>query len=388
MGIINFDHAAGNPVDKRVIESMLPYLTERFGNPSSIYSSARSAYNAMEEARGKVAELVGAKPEEVIFTSGATESINLALKGFAYRNRSRGNHIITTEIEHISVLTVCKHLSKQGFKITYAPVDKYGLLKPENVEKLITDETILISVQYANGEIGTIEPVQALGRIAHDHGIALHADGVAAAGKVPIDVRKEEIDLMTLSSNDLYGPKGMGALYVREGVKVEPIIHGGGQERGLRSGTENIPGIVGLGKAAEIARCEMNIHSCRMVQIRDRLIAGLTAKIEDCFLNGHPTIRLPDNANVRLSYVEGESLLLNLDMIGIQAATGSACTSKTLEPSHVLLALGISPVDAQGSLSLTLGRENTMEEAEFLIRELPAVVERLRAMSPLAPKKV
>ncbi len=387
MEIINFDHAAGNPVDRRVVESMLPYFTEKFGNPSSMYSSARSAYNAMEEARGEVAELIGANSEEIIFTSGATESINLALKGFAYRNRGRGTHIVATEIEHISALTVCKHLSKQGFKVTYAPVDKYGLLSPENVEKLITDQTILVSVQYANGEIGTMEPVQALGRIAHDHGITFHVDGVAAAGKVPIDVGREETDLLTLSSNDLYGPKGVGALYVKAGVKLEPITHGGGQERGLRSGTENIPGIVGFGKAAEIARAEMTIHSRKMLQIRDRLIDGLTTNIDGCFLNGHPKARLPDNANVRFNYVEGESLLLNLDMLGIQAATGSACTSKTLEPSHVLLALGVSHVDAQGSLSLTLGRENTIEEAEFLIRELPAVVERLRAMSPLAPKK-
>jgi len=383
------DHAAGMPVDPRVFEAMKPYFMGNYGNPSSSHSFGASARNALMESREKVAQLIGAeKPKEVIFTSGGTESNNLAIKGVAYRNKDKGNHIITTTIEHISVINICKRLQKQGFEITYVPVDKQGMVDPEKLKDAITDRTILISVMYANGEIGTIQPIKEIGKIAHENHIYFHVDAVAAAGKVPINVEEENIDLLSISSNDMYGPKGMGALYIKKGTRIQPVIQGGGQERGLRSGTENILGIVGMSKAAEIAQEEMEAESKRLSQLRDKLVKGVLDTIKRSHLNGHPTKRLPNNANLRFSYIEGESLILGLDMLGIQVSSGSACTSKTLEPSHVLLAIGLAHEEAHGSLVFTLGKQNSEEDVDYVLEGLPGVVKRLRAMSPLTPKEM
>ncbi len=386
---VYMDHAAGMPVDPRVLEAMKPYFTENYGNPSSSHSFGANARNVLMESREKVARLIGAeKPEEVIFTSGGTDSNNLAIKGVAYRNKEKGNHIITTTIEHMSVLNICKYLQKQGFEITYMPVDKQGMVDPEKLKDEITDKTILISVMYANSEIGTIQPIREIGKIARENQIYFHVDAVAAAGKVPINVKEENIDLMSISSNDMYGPKGMGTLYIKSGVKIQPIIQGGGQERGLRSGTENIPGIVGMSKAAEIAREEMADEGRRLSKLRDKLINGVRDTIERSYLNGHPTKRLPNNANLRFSYIEGESLILDLDMLGVQVSSGSACTSKTLEPSHVLLAIGLAHEEAHGSLVFTMGKQNSDEDVDYVLEVLPGVVKRLRAMSPLTPKEM
>jgi cysteine desulfurase len=383
------DHGAGMPLDSRVLEAMKPYFRKNYGNPSSSHSSGNSARNAMESAREKVARLVAAeKPQEVIFTSGGTESNNLAIKGFAYRNRKKGNHIITTAIEHISVINICKFLQKQGFEVTYVPVDKEGVVDLEKLEEAINDRTILISVMYANGEIGTIQPIREIGKLAQENNIVFHVDAVAAAGQVPINVKEENIDLLSISSNDMYGPKGVGALYIKKGTKIQPIIQGGGQERGLRSGTENIPGIVGMGKAAEVAKREMEAEGKRLTALRDKLIKGILDKIDYSFLNGHPTKRLPNNANLRFSYIEGESLILGLDMYGVQVSSGSACTSKTLEPSHVLLAIGLAHEEAHGSLVFTLGKQNLEEDVDYVLEVLPDVVKRLRALSPLTPKEM
>lgn len=386
---VYMDHAAGKPVDERVLEAMMPYFTQKYGNPSSPHSFGNEAQAAILEARSRVAELVGAeKTEEVIFTSGGTESNNLALKGVARRNKDRGNHIIATSIEHLSVLNTCKDLSKQGFEVTYLPVDKDGTVDVQSLEKEITSKTILVSVMHANGEIGTIEPIKEIGEITRSKGIYFHLDAVASASQIPIDVQNENIDLLSLSSNDMYGPRGVGALYIRTGTRIAPIIHGGGQERGLRSGTENLSGIVGMGKAAQIARAEMEIESTKLSKLRDQFIKGILDNIPESFLNGHPTTRLPNNVNVRFSYIEGESLILSLDMEGVACSSGSACTSKTLEPSHVLLAIGLKHEEAHGSLLFTLGRQNTKEDVEYVIRVLPAIVKRLRTISPLTPKEL
>jgi cysteine desulfurase len=386
---VYMDHGAGMPLDSKIFEAMKPYFMENYGNSSSSHSSGNVARNAMESAREKVARLVAAeKPQEVIFTSGGTESNNLAIKGAAYRNRKKGNHIITTAIEHISVINICKYLQKQGFEVTYVPVDKQGMVDIEKLEEAINDKTVLISVMYANGEIGTIQPIREIGKLAQENEVIFHVDAVAAAGQVPINVKEENIDLLSLSSNDLYGPKGVGALYIKAGTKVQPIIQGGGQERGLRSGTENIPGIVGMGKAAEIAKKEMETEGKRLTALRDKLIKGVLDKIDYSFLNGHPTKRLPGNANLRFSYIEGESLILGLDMYGVQVSSGSACTSKTLEPSHVLLAIGLAHEEAHGSLVFTLGKQNSEEDVDYVLEVLPDVVKRLRALSPLTPKEM
>ena len=383
------DHAAGMPVDPRVFEAMKPYFMENYGNPSSSHSFGASVKNALMESREKVARLIGAeKPKEVIFTSGGTESNNLAIKGVAYRNKDKGNHIITTTIEHISMINICKHLQKQGFEITYIPVDKQGMVDPEKLKDAITDKTILISVMYANSEIGTIQPIREIGKIAHENQIYFHVDAVAAAGKAPINVEEENIDLLSISSNDMYGPKGIGALYIKKGTRIQTVIQGGGQERGLRSGTENIPGIVGMGKAAEIAQEEMEAEGRRLSQLRDKLIKGVLNKIQRSYLNGHPTKRLPNNANLRFSYIEGESLILGLDVLGVQVSSGSACTSKTLEPSHVLLAIGLAHEEAHGSLVFTMGKQNSEGDVDYVLEVLPGVVKKLRAMSPLTPKEM
>ncbi len=386
---IEMDHAAAKPVDPHVIEAMLPYMKSSYGNPSSLHTLGQEAKRAMEDARTKIATLVNAeKKESIIFTSGATESNNLAIKGSANRNKDHGTRIITSSVEHMSVVNPIKYLSTKGFESIFLPVDGYGFVKLEKLEEEVTDKTVLVSIVYANSEIGTIEPIKEISRIVHARNAFLHVDATAACGQVPIDVKSEGIDLLTISSSDMYGPKGVGALYIREGVRLEPLLHGGGQERGVRSGTENLPGIVGFGEAAEIAKNEMQPEGVRLVNLRDRMIDRLLKPIPYSYLNGHPTKRLPDNVSVRYSFIEGESMLLSLDLEGVSASSGSACTAKTLEPSHVLLAIGLKHEEAHGSLMFTLGRENTEKDVDFAASLMPAIVKRLRAMSPLTPKEL
>ena len=383
------DYAAGKPVESRVAEAMLPYAKSSWGNPSSLHTLGQEAKRALEEARGRIAELIHAeKKENIIFTSGATESNNMAIKGVANRNKDRGTRVITSSVEHMSVVNPIKSLTTKGFEAIFLPVDRYGFVLLDRLEKELTDKTILVSIVYANSEIGTIEPIKEISKIVHGKNAYLHVDATPACGQIPIDVKNEGIDLLTISSNDMYGPKGVGALYVKDGVRLEPLLHGGGQERGLRSGTENLPGIVGFGKAAEIAKEEMQTASPRLEKLRERLIEGLLKPIPYSFLNGHPTRRLPDNASVRYDFIEGESMLLSLDIEGVFTSSGSACTSKTLEPSHVLLALGLKHEEAHGSLMFTLGKENTEEEVDYVISLMPGIVKRLRAMSPLTPKEL
>jgi cysteine desulfurase len=380
---IYLDHAATTPTRPEVMKAMLPYFTHAFGNPSSIHSLGQEAKGAVEEARTKVAELIGARSEEIVFTSGGTEADNFALKGIAYANEDKGNHIITTSIEHHAVLEVCKFLGRRGLRISYLPVDKYGLVDPQDVRKAITDKTILISVMHANNEVGAIEPVEEIGRIAREAGIYFHTDAVQTVGHIPVNVDELKADLLSISAHKLYGPKGAGVLYVRKGTKLVSLMHGGAHEKRRRAGTENVPAIVGLGKAVELAGQEVGKEAERLAYLRDKLIEGLGEKIDHIRLNGHPTRRLPNNVNVSIDFVEGESMLLNLDLAGICASTGSACSSASLEPSHVLLALGLSPEQAHGSLRFTLGLENTEADVERVLEVLPGIVARLRAMSPL-----
>ena len=380
---IYLDHAATTPTHPEVVKAMLPYLTDAFGNPSSIHSYGQEAKGAIEEARTKVAELIGARSEEIIFTSGGTEADNFALKGVAYANEHKGNHIITTPIEHHAVMEACKFLERRGFRITYLPVDEHGLVDPQNVKKAITDKTILISVIHASNEVGTIEPISEIGKMAKEAEIYFHTDAVQTVGHIPVNVDELKVDLLSISAHKLYGPKGVGALYVRKGTRLVPLIQGGGQENRRRAGTENVPAIVGLGKAIELAGQTMNRETEWLSYLRDKLIEGLVERIDNIRLNGHPWKRLPNNVNVSVDFVEGESILLNLDLEGICASTGSACSSSSLEPSHVLLALGLSPEQAHGSLRFTFGRENTEEDMERVLEVLPGIVARLRAMSPL-----
>ena len=380
---IYLDHAATTPTRPEVVETMLPYFSDAFGNASSIYSYGREARGAVEEARTKVAELIGARSEEIIFTGGGTEADNHALKGVAYANERKGNHIITTSIEHHAVMEVCKFLERRGFRITRLPVDKYGLVDPDDVKRAITDKTILISVMHANNQVGTIEPVEEIGKIAREAGVYFHTDAVQTVGHIPVNVDKLKVDLLAISAHKFYGPKGVGALYVRKGTKLVSLMHGGEQEKRRRAGTENVPAIVGLGRAVELAGQEMGKEAERLAYLRDKLIKGLVEKIDHIRLNGHPTRRLPNNVNVSVEFVEGESMLLNLDLEEVCASTGSACSSASLEPSHVLLALGLPPEQAHGSLRFTLGRENTEADVERVLEVLPGIVARLRAMSPL-----
>jgi len=380
---IYLDHAATTPTHPEVVKAMLPYFTDGFGNPSSIYSYGQEAKGAVEEARTRVAELIGARSEEIVFTSGGTEADNFALKGVAYANEHKGNHIITTSIEHPAVMEVGKFLEKRGLRITYLPVDKYGLVDPDDVKRAITDKTILISVMHANNEVGTIEPVEEIGEIAQEAGIFFHSDAIQTVGHIPVNVDKLKVDLLSISAHKLYGPKGVGALYVRKGTKLVSLMQGGEQEKRRRAGTENVPAIVGLGKAVELAGQGMDEEIERLADLRDRLIKGLMERMDHIRLNGHPRKRLPNNVNVSADFVEGESMLLNLDLEGICASTGSACSSASLEPSHVLLALGLSPEQAHGSLRFTLGRENSEEDMERVLEVLPGIVAKLRAMSPL-----
>jgi len=380
---VYLDYAATTPPHPEVVAAMLPYLTEVFGNPSGIYACGQEAKGAIEEARGKIAELIGAKDDEIIFTSGGTEADNFALKGVALANESKGKHIITSTIEHHAVIETAKFLERRGFKVTYLPVDSCGLVDPEGVKRAITDKTILISVMQANNEVGTIEPITEIGKIAKEAGIYLHTDAVQTVGHTPVDVNQLRVDLLSISAHKLYGPKGIGALYIRKGTKLLPFMHGGEQERGWRASTENVPGIVGLGRAAELALQEMTGEAERLTQLRDKLIDGIRERIDHSRLNGHPLKRLPNNVNVSIEFVEGESLCLNLDLEGICAATGSACSSSSLEPSHVLLAMGLPPEHAHGSLRFTLGKWTTEEDIDRVLEVLPRVVAKLRAMSPL-----
>ncbi len=383
---IYLDHAATTPVKPAIMDAMQPYFSEYFGNPSSIYSIARTSKSAIETSRQQVAKALGAEPGEIFFTSGGSESDNWAIKGIAFANRKKGNHIITSAIEHHAVLHTCQFLEKAGFSVTYLPVDRYGLVDPSDLERAITEKTILISIMYANNEIGTIEPVEELGEIAKKHKIPFHTDAVQAIGNVPISVKEQNIDLLSLSAHKFYGPKGTGALYIRKGVKIDTLLHGGGQENRRRAGTENIAGIVGLGKAIELATKDIGSHNATIAAMRDRLLKGILETIPYSRLNGHPVLRLPGNLNVSFEFIEGESMLLWLDDEGICASTGSACTSGSLEPSHVLLATGLPAEIAHGSLRLTLGDATTEENVNFVLEVLPKVVQRLREMSPLYHK--
>ena len=382
MRTVYLDNAATTRPRREVVEAMLPYLGDKYGNPSSIYGIGREARAALDEARDTVARILGAEAGEIVFTGSGTEADNAAIKGVAFANRDRGDHIITSAIEHHAVLDSAKRLEKRGFRVTYVPVDSYGMVDPADVEAAITDKTILISIMHANNEVGTIEPIEEIARIAKEHGVYFHTDAVQTAGHIPIDVNRLGVDLLSLSAHKFYGPKGVGALYVRRGVRMERYLDGGGQERNRRAGTENVAGIVGLAKALELAVSEMNDEAGRVSQLRDRLIRGVMDRITHVRLNGHPTRRLPGNASFCFEFIEGESLLLNLDMLGVCGSSGSACTSGSLKPSHVLLAMGIPHEVAHGSLRLTLGRYNTEEDVDYVLEHLPGIVAKLRAMSP------
>jgi len=387
MKSVYFDHAATTPVHPEVLEAMLPYFSEQFGNASSLHSYGQLAARAVEEARAQVAELINCDPREIIFTGSGTEADNFALKGIAEKLKSRGNHIITSSIEHHAVEMTCRYLEKRGFHVTYLPVDKDGLVHPEELKKALTDQTILVSVMHANNEVGTIQPIKELAQIAHEKGVLFHTDAVQTVGSIPVDVKDLGVDLLSLSAHKFYGPKGVGALYMRKGVAIEPLIHGGGQERNLRAGTTNVPGIVGLGKAAELAKKELRERLEHNLNLRERLIKGLEERLSDYILTGHRTLRLPGNVSICVQYIEGESMLLLLSAEGFACSSGSACTSGSLEPSHVLLSMGIDPQLAQGSLRITLGRENTVEDVDRFLEVLPKVVERLREMSPFKPRR-
>lgn len=384
--IIYMDHAATTYVRPEVLSAMIPYHTGRFGNPSSIYGIARDAKKAVETSRAQVAKAIGARPEEIYFTSGGSESDNWAIKCVAAANRKKGRHIITSAIEHHAVLNPCAYLEDEGYTVTYLPVDASGLVNPADLEKAITEGTVLVTIMYANNEIGTIEPIVELGAIARKHNVYFHTDAVQAIGNIPIDVKAQNIDLLSLSAHKFYGPKGTGALYIRKGVKIANLIHGGGQEHGKRAGTENLAGIVGLGKAIELAVADIPGHNDKIRAMRDRLLNGVLMTIPHAKLNGHPTMRLAGNFNVSFDFIEGESMLLWLDDEGICGSTGSACTSGSLSPSHVLLACGMPAESAHGSLRLTLGDENTNEDVDRVLEVLPKVVAKLRDMSPLYQK--
>jgi len=383
---IYLDYAATTPTDPEVLKAMLPYFTDKFGNPSSIHSFGQEAKVAVEKAREEIASFLGAKQDEIIFTSGGSESDNFAIKGVAYANKHKGNHIITSSIEHHAVIKSCEFLEKMGFKVTYLPVSKDGLVDPEDVKKAITDKTILISIMHASNEIGTIQPIKEIGKIAREKKIYFHSDAVQTFGHIHINVDELNVDLLSVSAHKLCGPKGIGVLYVRKGTKIVSFIHGGGQERKRRASTENVPAIVGFGKAVEIAKKTMDKEVKKLVILRDKLIKGILEKIDNVYLNGHPARRLPNNVNVSVESIEGESMLLSLDMEGIAASTGSACTSASLEASHVLLALGLSHELAHGSLRFTLGRYTEKEDINKVLEILPKIVKKLRSISPLWKK--
>lgn len=383
MKLLYFDHNATTPTDKRVLDAMLPYFNEKFANPSSIYGFAQRAHKSIDEAREKVARLLHAKPEEIVFTSGGTESNNLAIKGVAYANKKKGNHIITSTIEHPAVLNTCKWLEEQGYEVTYISVDRYGIIDLNELKDAVTDRTILITVMHANNEIGTIEPLRDIAEIAKENGVYFHTDAVQSVGKLSTDVAELGVDFLSLSGHKLYGPKGMGALYLKKGTKIDPLVHGGHHEMNRRAGTENVPGIIGLGKACEIAASEMESEVKELKRLRDKLSKGLTDRIDDVIVNGHPEHRLAGTLNISFKYVEGESILLSLDNEGIAVSTGSACATGSLEPSHVLTAIGLPPEVAQSSIRFSLGRDNTEKDVDRVLDVLRPIVKKLRAISPL-----
>ncbi len=380
---IYFDHAATTPVKQEVLAAMLPYFSERYGNPSSIHSLGRENRKTIEDAREKVALALNALPKEIFFTSGGSESDNWAIKGVAYANQNKGKHIITTNIEHHAVLNTCKYLERQGFEVTYVPVKENGIVDVEDIKKAIRPDTILISVMFANNEIGTIQPIKEIGTLARENGIYFHTDAVQAIGNIPVDVKDMNIDILSLSAHKFYGPKGVGVLYIRDGVRIHSFIHGGEQERGKRASTENVAGIVGLGKAIEMASTNIDNYNGKLLKLRDRAMKEILEKVPYSRLNGDAERRLPGNVNISFEFVEGESILLSLDMKNVCASSGSACTSGSLDPSHVLLAIGLPHEIAHGSLRLTFGEENTDSDIDYLIDVLPPIIEKLRAMSPL-----
>ncbi len=377
---VYMDHAATTPMDMEVFEAMKPYFFQKYGNASSLHSFGMEAKETLEKSREAVATFIGGDADEIIFTGGGTESDNLAIKGIVFR--ARKGHIITSSIEHPAVLETCKFLEKKGFRVTYLPVDRYGVVNPKDVQNAIEKDTVLITIMHANNEIGTIEPIDEIGKIASERGIPFHTDAVQSVGKIPIDVKKMSIDLLSISGHKIYGPKGVGALYIKKGRRIDALMHGGRHERGVRSSTENISGIVGLAKACELAKERREKDVKKMRGLRDTLIRGVL-EIEESYLNGHPEKRLPSNAHFYFRGIEGESLILMLDDAGIAASTGSACSSKKLAPSHVLLAIGLKPEDAHGSLRLTLGRGNDEEDVAYVLETLPEIVKKLREISPL-----
>jgi cysteine desulfurase len=383
---VYLDNNATTRMKEEVLDAMLPFYKDVYGNASSIHQFGRPARKAIDEARVHVAELLGASgTEEVIFTSGGTESDNMAIKGVAHALKAKGDHIITTAIEHHAVLNTCKSLEREGIKVTYLGVDKYGAINTEELKKAITPKTILITIMYANNEVGTIEPILEIGNIAKENRIYFHTDAVQAVGKLDFKVKDMNIDLLSMSGHKIYGPKGVGAIYIKKGTKITPQLLGGHHEMGKRAGTENVAGIVGLGRAAQLAKIDMPSEG-RIKELRDYLYKGISSNVEDIHLNGHPENRLPNTLNISFTYLEGESIILNLDLEGIAASTGSACTSGTLEPSHVLTAMGLDPVNTQGSVRFSLGRDNTKDDMDYVIGVLPPIIKRLRAMSPLYEK--
>ncbi|WFD08814.1 cysteine desulfurase NifS [Tepidibacter hydrothermalis] len=384
---VYMDYAATTPMKKEVLDAMLPYYNDLFGNASSVHAFGREVKGCLDEARDQVAKLINAQSSEIYFTGGGSEADNWAIKGVAFANKEKGNHIITTKIEHHAVLHTCEYLEKHhGFEITYLDVDSEGRIDLEELKNSITDKTILISVMFANNEIGTVEPIKEIGQIAKERGVLFHTDGVQAIGNVHIDVKDLGVDLMAMSAHKIYGPKGVGALYIRKGVKLHSIVHGGAQEKRRRAGTENMAGIVGFGKAAEIARVNLNENIKRLTELKERLINGVLEKIPYTRVNGSLDHRLPGNTSFCFEFIEGESLLLSLDMMGIAGSSGSACTSGSLDPSHVLMAIGLKHEIAHGSLRLSLGYKNTEEDVDYVLEALPKIVDRLRQMSPLYEK--
>jgi len=384
---VYMDNASGTPVHPEVVEAMVPFLKEGFGNPSNLHQFGRITSDAIQVARGQVASLVNAKPNEITFTSSGTESNNFAIKGILASHKKRGNHIITTQIEHFSVINPLKSLEKSGYVVTYLPVDKCGMVNPDDVKKAITPTTTMVSIMYANGEIGTIEPIKEIGTIAKEKGIIFHTDAVAATGNIPINVLDSHVDALSMSANQFNGPSGIGALYLREGVRILPFMEGGVQEGGRRAGTENITGIVGMGKAAELAKAEMSQRMNKIQNLRNQLRDGIMKSINHVYLNGHPTNRLPGNLSLCIEYIEGESVLLFLDMQGIAISSGSACTSRSLKASHVIMATGVDAALAQGTVLFSLGIDNSESDVNYVLEKLPTIVERLRQMSPLYSQK-
>jgi len=383
---VYLDNVATTPILPEVLEAMLPYLKDAYGNPQSLHGWGDEAREAIEDGRGKVAALIGAQPEEVIFTSSGTEANNFAIKGLALAQQSRGKHIVVSAIEHFSVLHSARTLEKRGFEMTQVPVDRYGMVDPDEVARSLRKDTVLVSIMHANGEVGTIQPIREIARLAKEAGAVFHTDAVATTGTIPVDVKELAVDALSLAGNQYYGPKGVGALWLKKGVRIIPFLDGGVQEGGKRAGTENVPAIVGLGKAAELAKAETESRMYRFSALRDRLIEGLLSRIEHMILTGHPTQRLPGNASFCIEFIEGEAMLLLLSSKGVAASSGSACTSRALKASHVLTAMGIPPEIAQGSLLFSFGLENTKEDVDYVLEVLPPIVDRLRQMSPLYAK--